>query len=151
MSDSHRDDLDTLVDSIAREMTALPPPSDLRGRITARIADTAHPRRPPARAWWLSPLVAAAVIVVAVFVAHRAPAPEPQVASSKPQVASSKEQVASSKQQAASSKEQVASSKPPVASSKEQGASSKPQAASSKPQAASLAPLVVERIDIAPI
>src|SRR6185369_9459624 len=123
MSDSHRDDLDTLVDSIAREMTALPPPSDLRGRITARIADTAHPRRPPARAWWLSPLVAAAVIVVAVFVAHRAPAPEPQVASSKPQ----------------------------VASSKKQGASSKPQAASSKPQAASLAPLVVERIDIAPI
>ena len=74
MSASHRDDVDTLIDGVAREMTGVAPRSDFAARVAARVAgaDTfavlgGRPSTLPFL-WRLAPAAAAAVLLLAVFV-----------------------------------------------------------------------------------
>ena len=71
MSDERRDGaIDLAIDEVARQMTAGELSSDFRARVVARIADGGRPRRTWRAAWILSPLAAAAVLAVAIFVAR---------------------------------------------------------------------------------
>ena len=63
--ESERHELDTLIDDVAREMTAGEPGASFTSDVLARIDE----RRPAWRAaWLLSPIAAAAVVLIAVFV-----------------------------------------------------------------------------------
>ena len=74
MSDERRDGaIDLAIDEVARQMTAGELSSDFRARVVARIADGGRPRRTWHAAWILSPLAAAAVLAVAIFVARFQP------------------------------------------------------------------------------
>jgi hypothetical protein len=74
MSDERRDGaIDLAIDEVARQMTAGELSSDFRARVVARIADGGRPRRTWRAAWILSPLAAAAVLAVAIFVARFQP------------------------------------------------------------------------------
>jgi len=80
MSASHRDDVDTLIDGVAREMTGVAPRSDFAARVAARVAgaDTFAVRggRPSTLPflWRLAP-AAAAVLLLAVFVVRETRGP----------------------------------------------------------------------------
>jgi hypothetical protein len=76
------DDLNHVIDDVAREMTAASVDANLARRVAARLADADVPRgRVWTRAVFLAPIAAACVIVVAIFVARDgtrvAPAPTP--------------------------------------------------------------------------
>ena len=74
MSDERRDGaIDLAIDEVARQMTAGELTSDFRARVVARIADGGRPRRTWRAAWILSPMAAAAVVAVAIFVARVQP------------------------------------------------------------------------------
>ena len=68
------DNLEPLIDDVARAMTSAPGDARLAERVAARIAG---PHSPRARAlpWLLATIAAAAVLVIAVFVARQKPAP----------------------------------------------------------------------------
>jgi hypothetical protein len=74
MSADHRDDVDALIDDVAREMTGVAPRSDFAARVAARVAgaDTSAVRRGrPSTSPFLSllaPAAAAAVLLLAVFI-----------------------------------------------------------------------------------
>jgi|SRR5580765_4416445 len=81
MSASHRDDVDTLIDGVAREMTGVAPRSDFAARVAARVAgaDTfavlgGRPSTLPFL-WRLAPAAAAAVLLLAVFVVRETRGP----------------------------------------------------------------------------
>jgi hypothetical protein len=65
--------LDQAINEVARQMTAGELPSDFRARVVARIAEGGRPRRTWRAAWILSPMAAAAVVAVAIFVARVQP------------------------------------------------------------------------------
>jgi hypothetical protein len=81
MSASHRDDVDTLIDGVAREMTGVAPRSDFAARVAARVAgaDTFAVRggRPSTLPflWRLAPAAAAAVLLLAVFIVRETRGP----------------------------------------------------------------------------
>jgi hypothetical protein len=68
------DDLDRVIDAIARGMTEGAAPSELRARVLARLATNPGSQtlnRPRVRwLWTLAPIAAAALIIVAAFVAR---------------------------------------------------------------------------------
>lgn len=65
------DDLDAIIDDVAKAMTSPPVGADVEGRVAARIRELAPPRRPVwARPMWLVPATAVCVLVVAVFVSR---------------------------------------------------------------------------------
>jgi hypothetical protein len=81
MSHGHNGDLelDALIDDVARAMTGGLPASDLKARVTARIAgDDASSVRGRRLAWVLAPAAAAAVLVLAVFVLRETRPRSPQ-------------------------------------------------------------------------
>jgi hypothetical protein len=93
------DHLDLAIDRAVREMLDVEPPADLRARVIAEISVAGGSRTAPTLRWVLPLAAAAALIVLAVFVARRteplpqAPAvahgpdvhlPAPVVASSEP-------------------------------------------------------------------
>lgn len=86
--------LDRVIDEVARQMTEAELPGDFRARIVERI-EGRGPRRTWRAAWILSPIAAAAVVAVAIFVARgfqprgRGPAPQTTVTQGAPPVASS--------------------------------------------------------------
>jgi hypothetical protein len=78
MSDERRDlAIDRTIDEVARQMTEGQPAQDFRARIVARIAEGGRPRRTWRAAWILSPIAAAAVVAVAIFVARVQPREHP--------------------------------------------------------------------------
>jgi len=65
------DDLDAIVDDVAKEMTSAPLGADVERRVAARIRELAAPRRTVwARPMWLVPTAAVCVLLVAVFVSR---------------------------------------------------------------------------------
>src|SRR6266508_3409488 len=67
--------LDRIIDEVAHQMTAGDPAGDLRARVLAQIATKPESRTPNhVGLWVLAPLAAAALVLVAVFVA-RGPQP----------------------------------------------------------------------------
>ena len=71
MSDERRDSaIDRAIDEVARQMTVGEPSSDFRARVVARLDAGDRPQRFWPAAWILSPIAAAAVVAVAIFVAR---------------------------------------------------------------------------------
>src|SRR5438067_406718 len=66
------DDLDRVVDNVAREMTAGEPDSALKARVLARIERGESVRRTWRPAWIIAPLAAAAMAIVVVMVSRSA-------------------------------------------------------------------------------
>lgn len=62
--------IDRAIDKVARQMTVGEPSSDFRARVVARLDAGDRPRRFWPAAWTLSPMAAAAVVAVAIFVAR---------------------------------------------------------------------------------
>jgi hypothetical protein len=62
--------IDRAIDAVARQTTEGSPAGDLRRRVLARIEAGQAPRANWRAAWVLSPVAAAAVIVMAIFVAR---------------------------------------------------------------------------------
>jgi hypothetical protein len=71
MSDERRDlAVDRAIDEVARQMTVGEPSSDFRARVVARLDAGDRPPRFWPAAWILSPIAAAAVVAVTIFVAR---------------------------------------------------------------------------------
>ena len=71
MSERHDREIgDRVIDDVARQMTDAQPPADFRARVLARIIEGQSPRSAWRAAWILSPVAAAALIVVAIFIAR---------------------------------------------------------------------------------
>jgi hypothetical protein len=71
MSERHDREIgDRVIDEAAQQMTDAQPPADFRARVLARIAEGDSPRSWWRAVWILSPVAAAALIVVAIFVAR---------------------------------------------------------------------------------
>jgi hypothetical protein len=71
MSERHDRQIgDRVIDEVAQQMTDAQPPADFRARVLARIIEGQSPRSTWRAAWILSPVAAAALIVVAIFVAR---------------------------------------------------------------------------------
>jgi len=133
------DDLiDELLDDVAREMTSVPPRADLPARVAARIESETRSRGGIwSRTWLLSPIAVAAVIVVAVVVTRRTPAPAGRVVEPPALVAVAPEPAA-------------------PAASPEQRRETEVRAARSEPRVASAQlpappPISIQRIELSPI
>src|SRR5271169_6127202 len=68
----HLNDLNDLINDVARDMTSGPPDVELARRVSARIGDARgrRDRRGWARGWVLAPAAAACALALAVFVAR---------------------------------------------------------------------------------
>ena len=135
------DDLDPIIDDVAREMTSALPDSGLARRVERCIANAGERRR---RIWTrpalLAPLAATCVLVVAVFVARdrtpveRLRAPAPSVASA-PTIVKRNEGPPAAR----------VSTVVPV------HIGSAPRVAASPLPAIEIAPLEIERLDVTPM
>jgi len=67
------DDLDRIIDDVARQMTSAPPDAELARRVSARVAEAGHRRSAWVRPWVLVPIASAAVVLLAIFVARDQP------------------------------------------------------------------------------
>jgi hypothetical protein len=69
------DDLDTIIDDVAKAMTAAPTDPEFARRVSMRIADAGARRPIWSRPWVLVPIASACVLVLAMVVGREKPVP----------------------------------------------------------------------------